>query len=142
MDSTACTLPATPKQIAYARSLALRNQTLLPWEVQQDLRSLDPGHFPAIAQVAPVIGVRSPSESFEVGMDVVIEGIGFVYFDDKPITDWEGHLPRLLLFFAVDRGVITREDFHRAFWLGNPSERRIGEIAALRAMLRDVPDGK
>lgn len=40
MDSTAFTLPATPKQIAFARSLALRNQTLLPWEVQQDRRSL------------------------------------------------------------------------------------------------------
>ena len=36
MDSTTHALPATPKQIAYARSLALRNQTLLPWEVQQD----------------------------------------------------------------------------------------------------------
>lgn len=33
-------LPVTPKQIAYARSLALRNQTVLPWEAQQDRRSL------------------------------------------------------------------------------------------------------
>ncbi len=40
MESTTHALPATPKQIAYARSLALRNQTLLPWEVQQDRRSL------------------------------------------------------------------------------------------------------
>ena len=40
MEDTAFALPATPKQIAYARSLALRNQTLLPWEVQQDRRSL------------------------------------------------------------------------------------------------------
>ena len=40
MDSTTHALPATPKQIAYARSLALRNKTLLPWEVQQDRRSL------------------------------------------------------------------------------------------------------
>jgi hypothetical protein len=31
MDSITYSLPATPKQIAYARSLALRNQTLLPW---------------------------------------------------------------------------------------------------------------
>ncbi|SOC23030.1 hypothetical protein SAMN05877831_1361, partial [Rhodobacter maris] len=30
MESTAPALPATPKQIAYARSLALRNGTLLP----------------------------------------------------------------------------------------------------------------
>lgn len=40
MDSTTYALPATPKQLAYARALALRNQTLLPWDVQQDLRSL------------------------------------------------------------------------------------------------------
>ena len=40
MSDTAFALPITPKQIAYARSLALRNQTLLPWEVQQDRRSL------------------------------------------------------------------------------------------------------
>jgi hypothetical protein len=40
MEDTAFALPATPKQIAYARSVALKNQTLLPWEVQQDRRSL------------------------------------------------------------------------------------------------------
>ena len=33
-------LPATQKQIAYARSLALRNQTLLPEEIQHDRRAL------------------------------------------------------------------------------------------------------
>lgn len=40
MESTTFALPATPRQIAYARALSLRNQTLLPWEVQQDRRSL------------------------------------------------------------------------------------------------------
>lgn len=40
MEETTYALPATPKQIAYARALALRNQTLLPWEVQQDRRAL------------------------------------------------------------------------------------------------------
>ncbi|MDZ4136970.1 MAG: hypothetical protein U1D06_15480 [Paracoccaceae bacterium] len=40
MEASTFTLSATPRQIAYARSLALRNQTLLPWEVQQDLRAL------------------------------------------------------------------------------------------------------
>ena len=39
MESTTYALPATPKQIAYARLLALRNQTLLPWEVQQGRRT-------------------------------------------------------------------------------------------------------
>ena len=40
MESTMTALPATPRQIAYARSLAQRNHTPLPWEVQQDRRSL------------------------------------------------------------------------------------------------------
>lgn len=40
MESTTFALPATPRQIAYARALGLRNQTLLPWEVQQNRRSL------------------------------------------------------------------------------------------------------
>jgi len=40
MDDTTFAPPATPRQIAYARSLALRNQTLVPLDVQQDRRSL------------------------------------------------------------------------------------------------------
>lgn len=53
MNSITYALPATPKQIAYARSLALRNQTLLPWEVQQDSRSLS-AWIEAQAQMKPV----------------------------------------------------------------------------------------
>ena len=40
MEPTPHALPPTPRQIAYARALALRNHTLLPWPVQQDRRSL------------------------------------------------------------------------------------------------------
>jgi hypothetical protein len=40
MGDTAFALPATRKQIAYARSLALKNQAHLSWEVQQDRHSL------------------------------------------------------------------------------------------------------
>ena len=40
MDAASFALPATARQIAYARSLALKNRSLLPWEVQQDRRSL------------------------------------------------------------------------------------------------------
>lgn len=39
------------------------------------LRSLDPAVFPSIGVVAPVIGARSPADQFEIGLDVVIEGI-------------------------------------------------------------------
>lgn len=33
-------LPITQKQIAFARKLALQNQVVLPWDVQQDRKSL------------------------------------------------------------------------------------------------------
>jgi hypothetical protein len=56
MEDTSFAIPVTPKQIAYARSLALRNQTLLPWEVQQDRRSLS-AWIEAQAQLKPVSGM-------------------------------------------------------------------------------------
>lgn len=52
-DNTTYALPATPKQIAYARARALRNQTLLPWEVQQNRRSLS-AWIEAQAHMKPV----------------------------------------------------------------------------------------
>lgn len=61
MENTSFALPATPRQVAYARSLALRNQTLLPWEVQQDRRSLS-AWIEAQAKLKPVSEVdRLPS---------------------------------------------------------------------------------
>ncbi len=49
-------------------------------------------------------------------LDVYALGPGFVLLDDKPIDTWEGHLPRLLFFFALDRPVITRSEICQAFW--------------------------
>lgn len=65
MDDTPFALPATPRQLAYARTLALRNQTLLPPQARQDRRSLsawieaqarlkpaETGNLPSARQVA------------------------------------------------------------------------------------------
>ncbi|HVU10928.1 MAG TPA: BTAD domain-containing putative transcriptional regulator [Phototrophicaceae bacterium] len=49
-------------------------------------------------------------------LEVYALGPGFVLFNDKPIDTWEGHLPRLLFFFALDRPVITRSEICEAFW--------------------------
>ena len=40
MEATTFTIPPTSRQISYAKSLAQRNRTVLPWDVQQDRRSL------------------------------------------------------------------------------------------------------
>ena len=37
MDAAPFALPATERQIAYARSLALKNQSLLPWVIAQPI---------------------------------------------------------------------------------------------------------
>ena len=65
MEATTFALPVTPRQIAYARSLALRNQTLLPWEVQQDRRSLS-AWIDAQAQMKPLLALDSLPSSKQV----------------------------------------------------------------------------
>ncbi len=49
-------------------------------------------------------------------LDVVALGPGFVSLNNELITSWEGHLPRLLFFFALDRPTVTRSEICQAFW--------------------------
>ncbi|MCK6577701.1 MAG: bacterial transcriptional activator domain-containing protein [Anaerolineae bacterium] len=49
-------------------------------------------------------------------LEVYALGPGFVLFNDMSVDIWEGHLPRLLFFFALDRPVITRSEICHAFW--------------------------
>ncbi len=65
MEATTFALPATPRQISFARSLALRNQTLLPWEIQQDRRSLS-AWIDAQAQMKPLSALDSLPSSKQV----------------------------------------------------------------------------
>lgn len=58
MDDTTFAMPVTPRQLAYAKALALRNQTLLPWAVQQDRRSLS-AWIDAQAQLKPMMATHS-----------------------------------------------------------------------------------
>ena len=43
-------------------------------------------------------------------------GPGYVFLDDYLVDDWEGHLPRLLLFYALDRPAVTRNQICQTFW--------------------------
>lgn len=49
-------------------------------------------------------------------LEVFALGPGYVLFDGTPIETWEGHLPRLLFFFALDRPIVTRSEICQAFW--------------------------
>lgn len=59
-------------------------------------------------------GKRTPGA--ENILQVRALGPGFVLLNDQPIDSWEGHLPRLLFFFALDRPAITRSEICAAFW--------------------------
>ncbi|MFE3838430.1 hypothetical protein [Pseudogemmobacter sonorensis] len=61
MEQTSFALPVTERQLSYARALALKNRVLLPWEVQQDRRSLS--HWiDTQARLAPVDDGRPSSK--------------------------------------------------------------------------------
>jgi DNA-binding SARP family transcriptional activator len=49
-------------------------------------------------------------------LEVFALGPGYVLMNGKTIDTWEGHLPRLLFFFALDRPIITRSEICQAFW--------------------------
>lgn len=41
---------------------------------------------------------------------------GHVYMNGRPITSWEGSLPRHLFYFFVDHPMITRDEIFSVFW--------------------------
>ena len=49
-------------------------------------------------------------------LKVLSLGPGYVFLDDYLIDRWEGHLPRLLLFYALDRPEVTRNQICETFW--------------------------
>ncbi len=57
-----------------------------------------------------------PPPAADARLQVYGLGPGHVVLDGKPIDAWEGHLPRLLFFFTLDRPVVTRSEICQAFW--------------------------
>lgn len=49
-------------------------------------------------------------------LKVLSLGPGYVFLDDYLVDSWEGHLPRLLLFFVMDRPEVTRNQICETFW--------------------------
>ena len=49
-------------------------------------------------------------------LKVLSLGPGYVFLDDRLVDNWEGHLPRLLLFFVMDRPEVTRNQICEVFW--------------------------
>jgi two-component SAPR family response regulator len=61
----------------------------------------------------------------EAAMEVFGLGPGFVLSNGEMVGNWEGHLPRLLFFFALDRPVVTRSEICQAFWPDLASDQAV-----------------
>jgi DNA-binding SARP family transcriptional activator len=54
--------------------------------------------------------------SVEKQVEVFGLGPGLVLVNGTLVDDWEGHLPRLLFFYALQKPVVTRSEICAAFW--------------------------
>jgi DNA-binding SARP family transcriptional activator len=74
-------------------------------------------------------------------LEVRALGGGHVFLNGKPVTDWDGELPRNLFFYLIDRGMATRPQIFEAFWPDLPvheatnvfhvTKRKINEILGM-----------
>lgn len=81
------------------------------------------------------------SNEAEHTLEVSVFGKGRVVLDGRPITNWDGVLPRILFFYLVDRGMATRNDIFDTFWPNMPkreatnvfhvTKRKINEILGI-----------
>lgn len=80
-------------------------------------------------------------------LKVLSLGPGYVFMGDHLVERWEGHLPRLLLFFTLDRPVVTRNEICQTFWPGldidqavnvfHVTKRRLHKALGIDAMMHD-----
>jgi two-component SAPR family response regulator len=60
--------------------------------------------------------VFTPEDPTKPQLECYALGRGTVVLNGKPITTWEGTLPRTLTFFLIDRPLVTRDEIFSAFW--------------------------
>ncbi len=73
-------------------------------------------------------------------LDVFALGPGYVLLNDSAIETWEGHLPRLLFFFALDRPVVTRSEICQAFWPDLENDQAVNVFHVTKRRLHKALD--
>lgn len=52
----------------------------------------------------------------EADFEIFALGPGFIKLENQYVEEWEGYLPRLLFFYALDRPLTTRTEICSTFW--------------------------
>jgi two-component SAPR family response regulator len=79
---------------------------------------------PALRQQVEFVPVDDASELYDYTrhdqdrplLEVKSFGVGRVYLNGQQIDSWDGVLPRLLFFYFIDKGMVTRDEIFRTFW--------------------------
>lgn len=73
-------------------------------------------------------------------LEVFALGPGYVLLNGEQIETWEGHLPRLLFFFALDRPVVTRSEICQAFWPDLDNDQAVNVFHVTKRRLHKALD--
>ncbi len=73
-------------------------------------------------------------------LEVFALGPGYVLLNETSISTWEGHLPRLLFFFALDRPVVTRSEICQAFWPDLENDQAVNVFHVTKRRLHKALD--
>lgn len=73
-------------------------------------------------------------------LEVYALGPGYVLLNGVPVETWEGHLPRLLFFFALDRPVVTRSEICQAFWPDLENDQAVNVFHVTKRRLHKALD--
>jgi DNA-binding SARP family transcriptional activator len=76
----------------------------------------------------------------ELHLEVFALGPGYVLLNGEQIDTWEGHLPRLLFFFALDRPVVTRSEICQAFWPDLDNDQAVNVFHVTKRRLHKALD--
>ena len=81
-----------------------------------------------------------PTEGGDLHLEVYALGPGYVMLNGEQINSWEGHLPRLLFFFALDRPVVTRSEICQAFWPDLDNDQAVNVFHVTKRRLHKALD--
>lgn len=91
--------------------------------INSRLLRVQPWNDLVLAGQAAVVGADNAIDGSIYGdaekrsqLEVLALSGGHVYADGRPVTSWDGSLPRHLFYFFVDHPMITRDEIFEVFW--------------------------
>lgn len=73
-------------------------------------------------------------------LEVRALGSGHVFVNGKPVSDWDGDLPRNLFFYLIDRGMATRAQIFESFWPDLPVHEATNVFHVTKRKINEILD--